>query len=317
MVPLPPKPFRSFRPAGPFLLAALLGLCAPPGWGAIDLTDDSGKPIHLAQPARRIISLAPHVTELIYAAGAGDRLVGAVEYSNYPEAAKTIPRVGGYSSLDLEAVAALKPDLVVAWQSGNRAEQLDRLRALGIPVFLAEPHRLEDVAASLRALGRLAGSEAVAEAAAQAFNDRRARLATRFSQRPPVRIFYQIWDRPLMTVNGQHLISDALRLCSGENVFAGLPQLAPTLSTEAVLAADPEALVASGMGEARPDWLDQWKRWPRLTATARGNLFFVPPDLIQRHTPRILDGAEMLCDQLEQARSKRPPGNLRPAPASH
>jgi len=289
------------------LLAAGLFVTLPLR-AAVELRDDSGAILRLAQPARRIVSLAPHVTELLYAAGAGDRLVAAVQYSDYPEPAKRLPRVGGYSAPDLEAIVALKPDVVVAWKSGNRVEQLDRLRALGIPVYLTEPRRLEDVATSLRALGRLAGSEAAAEASAGAFTARRERLAARYSQRPPVRMFYQIWDRPLMTVNGQHLISDALRLCGGENVFADLPQLAPTINVEAVLAANPEAVLASGMGEARPDWLDAWRHWPTLTAAARGNLFFVPPDLIQRHTPRILDGAEQLCGFLEDARARRPGG---------
>ncbi|MDY0012944.1 MAG: cobalamin-binding protein [Rhodocyclaceae bacterium] len=273
---------------------------------ALEIKDDTGTTLRLAHPARRIVSLAPHVTELLYAAGAGDKLVGAVQYSDYPEAAKGVPRVGGYSSPDLETIVALKPDLVVAWKSGNRSAQLERLTVLGIPVYITEPRRLEDVAASLRALGRLAGSETAAEAAARAFETRRKALASRYGQRPKVRMFYQIWDSPLMTVNGQHLISDALGLCGGENVFADLPQLAPTLSVEAVLAANPEAVLASGMGESRPDWLDQWSRWPGLTAATRGNLFFVPPELIQRHTPRILDGAEQLCSFLEQARAKRP-----------
>jgi iron complex transport system substrate-binding protein len=120
-----------------------------------------------------------------------------------------------------------------------------------------------------------------------------------------VTVFYQIWDRPLMTVNDHHLISDAIRLCGGRNVFGGLAQLAPTIGVEGVLAADPEVIVASGMGESRPDWLDQWKRWPRLAATAAGNLYFIPPELIQRHTPRILDGATRLCGFLEEARAKR------------
>lgn len=311
--PLPRAPARPPRALAMTLLKPFLGgllaavLLASPWAGAsVELRDDSGAVLRLERPARRIVSLAPHVTELLFAAGAGERLVGAVQFSNYPAAARAVPQVGSFSALDLEAIAALRPDVVVAWHSGNRGEQLDRLRALGIPVYLTEPRRLEDVAASLRALGRLAGSEGAAEAAARAFEARRSDLARRYAARPPVRTFYQIWDRPLMTVNGAHLISDALRLCGGENVFADLPQLAPTLSVEGVLAANPEAVVASGMGEARPDWLDAWRHWPRLTAAVRGNLFFVPPDLIQRHTPRILDGTEQLCRALDEARARRP-----------
>jgi iron complex transport system substrate-binding protein len=287
-----------------FLLTCLLVLGHPAA--AFTVADDTGQVLHLAGPARRIVSLAPHITELLYAAGAGHRLVGTVDYSNYPEAARRLPRVGGYSAVDLEAVAALKPDLVIAWGSGNRDIHLARLAALGIPVFVSEPHKLADVGRSIETFGRLAGSEVIAAEAARAFEQRRTALAVRYAARPAVRVFYQVWDRPLMTVNGEHLISDVMWLCGGRNVFADLPQLAPTVSVEGVLAADPEVIVASGMGEERPDWLDQWRRWPGLTAAARGNLYFIHPDLIQRHTPRILDAAERLCGFLDEARARRP-----------
>ncbi len=287
--------------AGASLALGLASAQAAP----IQITDDQGKTVQLAQPARRIVSLAPHVTGLLYAAGAGDRVVGAVQYSDYPEAAKKLPRVGGYTAVDMEKVAALKPDLVIAWKSGNRDAHLDKLKALGIPVFINEPRRIEDVARSLEQLGRLAGTEAAAQAAARSFRQRQAALAERYGARPKVKVFYEIWNKPLMTVNGEHLISDVMRLCGGDNVFARLPVLAPTIDTEAVLAAAPEVILASGMGDSRPEWLDDWRQWSRLPAVARGNLFFIPPEQLQRHTPRILDGAEKLCAQLDEARSKR------------
>lgn len=270
------------------------------------VTDDTGQILRLAQPARRIVSLAPHITENLFAVGAGDRVVGTVDYSDYPEAAKKIPRVGGYALVDLEAVAALKPDLVIAWQSGNSEAHVAKLKALGLPVYLSQPDRMDDVAASLERLGELSGSSEGARAAADRFRERLAALRTRYGARPVVRTFYQIWKQPLTTVGGRQIISDVIRLCGGENVFADLGQLAPTVSIEAVLAADPEAIVASGMGESRPEWLDDWKRWARLAAVRRGNLFFVPPELIQRHTPRLLDGAQKLCAHLETARRRRP-----------
>ncbi len=283
----------------------LILLAAGTARADIEVADDLGQTLRLARPAARIVSLAPHITELLFAAGAGERVVGAVQYSDYPEAAKKVARVGSYTAVDMEKVIALKPDLVVAWKSGNRDAHLDKLRGLGIPVFVNEPRRIDDVAKSLARLGRLAGSEAAGEAAAQAFRKRHAALAARYSARPPVRMFYEAWNRPLMTVNGEHLISDVIRLCAGDNVFAKLPVLAPVIDTEAVLATQPEVIVASGMGEARPEWLDDWRQWTKLPAVARGNLFFIPPDQIQRHTPRILDGAERLCGQLDEARARR------------
>lgn len=285
--------------------AALALLLAPGAAAQISIIDDTGREVTLPRPAQRIVSLAPHLTEVLFAAGAGPQVVGVVAYSDYPEEAARLPQVGGYTSIDLEAVVALRPDLVVAWASGNRAANIDGLRALGIAVYLNEPRRMEDVARSLENIGQLAGTGAQARAAATAFRERRAALAARYSERPPVRMFYQIWDQPLMTINGQHLISDAIRLCGGENVFADLPQIAPTVGMEAVLAADPEVVVASGMGEARPEWLEQWKRWPALHASRADNLYFIPPQLIQRHTPRLLEGATQLCEFLERARTRR------------
>ncbi|OGI51714.1 MAG: cobalamin-binding protein [Candidatus Muproteobacteria bacterium RIFCSPHIGHO2_02_FULL_65_16] len=288
------------------LAGVLLGLLgAAPAPAPTRVPDDAGATVVLAAPARRIVSLAPHVTELLYAAGAGGYVVGAVDYSDYPEAAKRIPRVGGYTGLDLEAIVALRPDLIIAWQSGNPPSQVERLRALGLAVYVSEPRHIEDVATNIERLGRLAGTADAALRAARAFRQRHEALRRRYAARPAVTVFYQIWDRPLMTVNGKQLISDVIHLCGGRNVFADLPILAPTVDVEAVLAADPEAIVASGAGAARPEWFDAWRRWPQLRAVRRDNLFVVPPDVLQRHGPRILDGAEHLCADLETARRRR------------
>jgi len=287
------------------LLVLALGSFPPPGVAGVVVRDDSGREVSLAKSARRVVSLAPHVTESLFAIGAGGLVVGTVDYSDYPEAAKAIAKVGGYNRFDLETVIALEPDLVIGWQSGNPTALLERLAALGVPVFVSQPNHLEDVADELERFGRLTGLTTSAEAAARAFRERLGGLRKRAAGRPVVRTFYQVWHRPVMTVGGGQIISDVIKLCGGENAFEALSSLAPTVSEEAVLAANPEAIIASGMGEARPEWLDTWKKWPQLTATARKNLFFIPPDLIQRHTPRILDGAEQLCRFLEVARERR------------
>jgi len=272
----------------------------------VAVRDDTGETVRLPAPARRIVSLAPHATELLFAAGAGGRLVGAVEYSDYPEAAKRVPRVGGYSNPDLERIVALKPDLVLVWQSGNAAATVSRLEALGLKVYQSQPDRLEDIPASIEKLGRLAGSEAEARRAAADFRQRLAALRKQYSPRPPVAMFYQAWHQPLLTVGGSQIISDVIRLCGGANIFAGLAAKAPSVSVEAVLAADPEAIVASGMGHDTPIGLDDWQQWKRMKAVARGNLFPISADLMQRPTPRLLDGAEQLCRHLETARGRRP-----------
>lgn len=286
-------------------LTATLALL-PAAHADLVFKDDGGREVRLKGPARRIVTLAPHATEMLYAAGAGDRLVGTVDYSDYPPAAKKVPRVGSYDRFDLEAISALKPDLVIAWETGNPAAPVEKMRALGLTVYASQPNRMEDVAGQLERLGRLAGTEATADAAAAQFRQRLETLRRSNAGKPKVRVFYQIWKAPLMTVGGPQIISSAIELCGGENVFGKLTQMAPTVSVEAVLEADPEAIVATGMGDARPEWLDDWNKWTRMTAVKRGNLFHIHPDLMQRHTPRILDGAEQLCALLDVARSRRP-----------
>jgi iron complex transport system substrate-binding protein len=296
---------RASRPYKVLLAAVLAFASAAAAAADIRLVDDAGRSVSLKQPAQRIISLAPHLTELLFAAGAGRRVVGTVAYSDYPPAAQGIARVGDSAQLDLERIVALKPDLILVWQDGNAQRQLEKLLQLGIPVFYNEPRRLPDIARAIEQFGLLAGTEAVALPAARAFAARLADLRRRYAGRAPVRVFYQIWDRPLMTVNGEHLISHVIRLCGGRNVFAELKPLTPEISTEAVLAADPEAIAGMSTEAGQAENLDQWRRWPRLKAAARGNLFLIDADIISRDTPRILDGAEQLCEQLDAARARR------------
>jgi len=289
------------------LLAAAAGAHA-----AVSVTDATGAAVTLAAPASRVISLAPHATELIYAAGGGAKLVGAVAYSDYPPQAKNVPRVGDNRALDLERIAALRPDLIVVWRHGNAQQQIDRLRDLHIPLYFSNPQRLDDVAADLTRLGVLLGTPSVAQEAADAYRRDIAGLRARYAARAPVSVFFQVWDQPLMTVNGSQMISDVIALCGGRNVFAALRPLVPTVSTEAVLAANPEVVVTEAPGASAPDrplpGLDRWRAWPALTAVARGNLFAIDGDLLTRPTPRIARGAALLCNDLETARSRRPAG---------
>jgi iron complex transport system substrate-binding protein len=281
-----------------FLLAIFLSLDAH---AALSVRDDTGRLVELPKPARRIVSLAPHVTELLYAAGAGEFVVGAVDYSDYPEAAKTLPRVGSGGALDLEAILALRPDLVVGWQNGNPIAVLEKLQALGIPLFRSEPRKLEDVAANLRALGHLAGTDTAATAASNDYLANLQQVRERYRNATPVTVFYQIWHQPLMTINGEHLISQVIALCGGRNVFAQQTALVPKLDVEAVLAADPQAII-TGERAAHPNWRKDWQRWPNLRAVRDGFLFNINPDLTQRHTSRLLQGAEEMCALLERVR---------------
>ncbi|MEW5755985.1 MAG: cobalamin-binding protein [Pseudomonadota bacterium] len=275
---------------------------------AIRATDDAGHVITLPRNAQRIISLAPSITELLYAAGAGDKIVGAVAHSDFPPQARKLPVVGSYEQLDYERILSLKPDLVIAWPSGNGAPAIARLQELRMTIYQNETKALEDISRALRNLGLLAGTSEQADQTAREFELRLRVLQKVYAQRKPVRVFYQIWNQPLYTVNGQHFISKVIELCGGENVFAGLPAVAPVVGLEAVIEANPQAIIASGMHDQRPTWLDDWRKWNMLAAVKNRDIYHLNADLINRPTPRILQAADEMCRILEQVRSRQSKG---------
>lgn len=267
--------------------------------------DDRNREVCLSAPAQRIAALSPGATELTYAAGAGDQVVAVVSYSDYPPQAQQVESVGSHTRVDLEALVGLTPDLVIGWVTGNPAEQMETLEALGMPVFYIEPRTVEDVAGTIERLATLAGTEATGQEVADDFRDGMATLAAEYSDREPVRSFYQVWGQPLMSVNNEHLIGQVIRLCGGENVFGDQLRLVPRLDDEAVLMANPEAILTGGMGEENRHWLTHWEQYPNLDAVASDSLYFLPPSLIQRPTPRLLEGTQLLCEKLEQTRQQR------------
>lgn len=259
-------------------------------------------PARAAPPAERIVVLAPHLAEIAWAAGAGERLVGAVEWSDYPPAVKQLPRVGDAFSIDDERIAALGPDLVLAWKGGTPEAVVARLRSRGWRVESLATVELEDVAAQVRAVGAWAGTQAVAEAAAARFLEGLAALRGKQAGKPVVRVFYQVSSRPLYTVGGDQVITRVLSLCRGENVFADLGQPAAVVDLEAVVARDPEAILAPE-GVALGDWAD----WPGVTAVRLGNVFEIDGDLVARPSPRLLEGAAGVCARLDAARGALSP----------
>ncbi|WP_276667696.1 cobalamin-binding protein [Thalassolituus oleivorans] len=269
---------------------------------SFDLIDDAGVEHHFSGPVKRIVSLMPHGTELLFEVGAGDLIVGAVDYSDYPEAAKKIPRIGGYSGMNIEAILALQPDIVLAWPEGNPNRELQKLTALGVPLFVSDPVTFDGIAVNLERLGILTGHKESGAIAAQVLRQQVDKLKRTYQQSARVRVFYQVWNQPLITQNGDTFISQAIDLCGGHNVFADLDIRAPHINMEAVLVADPDVIVASGMGESRPEWLDDWKQFPKLNAVKYANLFHIHPDLFHRPTSRFLQGTQQLCEHLTTAR---------------
>ncbi|HEY5808001.1 MAG TPA: cobalamin-binding protein [Povalibacter sp.] len=250
----------------------------------------------------RIVSLAPNLTELAFSAGAGERIVGTVEYSDYPEAARSIMRIGDAFRIDYEQLVALRPDVVLAWEPGTPSAVIDRVRSLHINVVVIRTYNLAEIGAGVREIGRIAHSESLAMAAATAFETDIAMLRQQFSARPAVDVFLQINDRPLYTVNGKQVMSEVLALCGGRNVFGSLSDLAPQVGVEAVIAANPGAIVSTG--DSGPAALDQWRKWPQLRAVAAGNLFSLPADDLSRPTLRLAQGARAMCRTLETARDR-------------
>ena len=267
------------------------------------VTDDRGRSIQLKHSAQRIISIYPSITELVFAAGAGNRLVGVDSYSDYPQAAKAIAGVGDSFGLDLEKIVALKPDLVIAWRSGNVVADVEKLEKLGLTVFVIEASKLKDIPRLLRVIGKLAGTSTQAELAAGVFEVEWQGIKRSYGDRQQISVFQLIWHQPLMTVNGNHMISDVIALCGGANVFASMPSLTPVISAENLLAADPQAIIISvSLESAAAEMRQWWQQFPHIRAVKNKHLFFVNPDLLHRQTPRVLQAAKIVCEQLESVR---------------
>ena len=251
----------------------------------------------------RIVALAPNLTELVFAAGAGDTLVGVSAHSDFPPAARDLPLVGDAFTVDQEQLALLQPDLLLAWQSGTPAHVIDELRDMGHRVETIPARNLTDVARALRRIGELTGREETASMAAGAYVDKLGSIEHRYAGLEDIRVFYQVSDRPLYTVNGEHYVSELINLCGGSNVFADLNELAPTVDVEAVVERDPEVMLAST--DAGMKAFDEWERWPHLAANRYENHFLMPADEIGRATPRLVRAALAVCDALQVAREKR------------
>jgi iron complex transport system substrate-binding protein len=255
-----------------------------------------------AEAMPRIISLSPHITELLFAAGAGDRIVGVDDSSDYPAAVAGIARVGEPSALDIEGLLRLKPTLIVLWDSGTPASRKAELERLHLQLYVTDQRHLDDIGATLIEFGRLAGTEPVAAAAARSYRTELAQLRARYAGRSRLRVFYQVWDRPLYTLSGAHVVSEVLSLCGGENVFADLSTLAPAIDKEAVLTRDPDVILIAATGAEGARQTLEWGQFSNIRAVRRHHVFTVDPSLVGRMAPRILQGVREVCGLLDAAR---------------
>jgi len=267
----------------------------------ITLQQANGETLTLAGPAKRIITLAPNLAELLFAAGAGTQLIAVVEYSRFPTQVAQLPRVGDAFRIDLERILEYEPDLVIAWKSGNSQIALQKLKQLGITVWQIEITRPGDIAEVVENMSRAAGTEAEGVAVARQLQDRLTHLRQQNSDKTPVDYFYQIAARPLYTVNGQHIISRSLEICGAVNVFSDLPALAPQISRESVILANPQAMIAPETSGEAPA-LQGWQEWSGLQAVENNSMIYLPADEISQATPRLLDSIELACKLLDKVR---------------
>ncbi len=280
------------------LLCFWLPLSAEP----IKVADDLNNLILLGQPAKKIIALSPHLAELVFDAGAGEQLVATVEYADYPSVVKSVSRIGAYNALDKERLVALQPDIVLLWLSGNGEDKANQLKQLGINVYISEPRNLSDISKTILDIGKLAGSSDVAQSKAMEFDRKISHLQKRFGGAKPVTVFYQVWGQPLITVNQEQLINEVIELCGGINVFSGVPVLAPVVSTEELIVKNPQVIIGGARQGEKRQWLQQWKNWPSIKAVKNNHLYFISPDLLNRQTTRMLEGAGQLCTMLDNVR---------------
>lgn len=286
------------------LLAAFLFAVTgsfPTAVAEIILHDDTGQRLVFEAPVQRVVTLAPHLAEQVFDVGAGEQLVGTVEWSNKPAAAQAVPRVGDSFRVDAERIIALQPDIVLAWGGGTPSSVIEQLRALDLPVAVLSPTDLPSIARHMQWLGALTGQMSEAEKKSRRYLELLSKLRTQYSQRRPVRVFYQISSQPIFTVGAGHTISEMIEVCGGRNIFADLDSRAHSVSREAVISRDPEAIVV-GLYEGSENDREQWQRWETMTATRAGNLLGIDAEKIARSTASILEGGRELCAALELAR---------------
>ena len=283
------------------LAAALLAFAITgPAGAEVSVTDGLGRPVRLAAPARRILTLAPSITEAAFAVDAGSRVVGVSAYSDHPPEASKLPVVSSSAGIDLEAVARLAPDLVIAWRDSFRVESIARLEALGARVYVDASRTLADVPRLLRDVATLAGTQS--GPAVRAYETRLEAIRKAAAGRAPVRVFLDISFRPLMTVGGRHFMTEALALCGAQNVFADLAEPAPLVSWEELFARRPQAILAAGPPAGEAAFRQAWASQPGLEAVRGGKLAYVPSSALGRPSPRVVEGIEALCVAVDRVR---------------
>lgn len=271
---------------------------------SFNVIDDDGYTVTFIKPAIRIISLSPHATELLFSAGATKQVVATVSYSDYPSQAKAIKRIGSYKKIDLESVVKINPDLIIAWNSGGNQQQIEDLKKLGYKIYFSEPRSFEGVATNIVNMGKILGTSTTANIKADEYLNELSRLRVKYRNLEKIKVFYQVWNKPLITINDGHLINNVIEFCGGLNVFGSLSMRAPKVGIESVIQKNPEVIII-GMSENRKDWIEPWFKWRSIDAVKNKHVYTINADLIVRQGPRILQGAKKLCEILVDVRNDK------------
>lgn len=266
----------------------------------IQIIDDAQNTLILNKPAQRIISLAPHISEILFYIEQGEKIVGTDIKSDFPDAAKRISKISDANQINLEAIIALQPDLIIAWKSGNNPKQLAKLKALGYPIYFSEPITLDDIGRNILHFGILTGNKTLASEKAAEFRQQLHQLKNKNPIVNKVKVFYQVWDKPVYTINGEHIISEVIQFCGGENIFHDLKTIAPQISTESVIIRNPDLIIS---GEDKRDAFQEWKKWPSISAVNHDQFLTINSDHIVRPGPRIILGVEQICQKISQIKS--------------
>lgn len=284
-----------------FLLIGLLILALPASANPTCVHDDTNQTV-CAQQAQRVLVLAPHLTEIVDFVGGMSKVIAVDGSSNFPESVNTLPKLGNPWMLSAESILARKPDLVLVWQSGISMQVVAQLRKAGVPVFVSEPKKIEQVATTMRRVSKLLGTEQGSASRIDDWLRQFEALRAEYRGRTQVPVFYQVWGQPLMTLGGQHAVSEVIGLCGGRNVFGDLPNLAAQVSVEGVLKRKPEVLLASGSGRDHQGFVVQWSAWSQMPAVKRNHVYTLPNDILVRNGPRLIQAAKLVCAHIEQAR---------------
>lgn len=251
---------------------------------------------------QRIIALSPHAVEMLYAIGAGDKIVATISHADYPEAAKAIEVIGDYRGITLEKLISLKPDLVVTWPSGNKFNQIEQIKKLGFKVLASDPTTLDEIASDIRSLGKATGNQTQAEQVANRFEQDLAKITAQYQSRKPVKVFYQLWSKPLMTISGDSWISQFISRCGGVNVFKDADSPYPKISTENVLLTGAEVILVPEDKNTRGHELYNWQHWQLLPAVKNNHIYHPDAKVLHRPTTRVLAPMKDVCEFINNAR---------------